>query len=186
MTCSTGPDGARSVFVAQAVGDQHILAGFDCGKPELDLWLRDSARHAERHRTCRTFVWHTGDNAVVAYFSLAAHLIERAVLPRGLAHGAPTQIPAVLLARLALDKTLHGQGLGGVLLADALGRAVEAGLRIGVRFILVDAIDDQAAGFYRAHGFTPVPGDPHRLVRKASSIAADLGITSEDGPIRPH
>lgn len=171
------------MFVTQALGDQHQVARFDCGKPELDQWLHDSARHAERHRTSRTFVWHTGDNLVVAYYSLAAHLIERTVLPRGLAHGAPTQIPAVLLARLALDKTLHGQGLGGVLLADALGRAVDAGLRIGVRFVVVDAIDDQAAGFYRAHGFKPVPHDPYRLVRKASSIAADLGATGEDrGP----
>lgn len=170
----------EKVFVTQALGDHHQLAGFDCGKPELDLWLRDSARHAERHRTCRTFVWHSGDGVVVAYFSLAAHLIERAILPRGLAHGAPTQIPAVLLARLALDKTLHGRGLGGVLLADALTRAVEAGLRIGVRFVVVDAIDDQAGRFYRAHGFKPVPSDSSRFVRKVSAIDADLAEADDD------
>jgi len=112
-------------------------------------------------------------------------LIDRAVLPRGLAHGAPTQIPAVLLARLALDKTLHGRGLGGVLLADALRKAVDAGLRVGVRFVVVNAIDDSATGFYRAHGFKPIPDDPHRLVRKARSIAADLDIAGEsDGYMR--
>jgi GNAT superfamily N-acetyltransferase len=169
------------MFVTQPFGDQHKLTGFDCGKPELDLWLRNSARHTERYRTSRTFVWHTGDDVVVAYYSLAAHLIGRAVLPRGLAHGAPEQIPAVLLARLALDKTLHGRGLGGVLLADALRKAVEAGLRVGVRFVVVDAIDDQAAGFFGAHGFKPIPNDPHRLVRKASSIAADLDMADGGG-----
>ena len=136
--------------------------------------MRRQTRLNQRHRTSRTFVWHTGDDVVVAYYSLAAHLIGCAVLPRGLAHGAPAQIPAVLLARLALDKTLHGRGFGGVLLADALRKAVGAGLRVGVRFVVVDAIDDHAAGFYRAHGFKSIPVDPHRLVRKASSIAADL------------
>jgi GNAT superfamily N-acetyltransferase len=166
-------------FHTQALADYHRLTAFDCGKPELDLWLRDSARHAESHRTCRTFIWHRGDNVVVAYFSLAAHLIERRTLPKKLAHGSPNQIPAVLLARLALDKTLHGQGLGGVLLSDALSRAITAGTHLGVRFVIVDAIDDQTAAFYRAYAFTPIPDDPHRLVHKASSIAADLASASE-------
>jgi len=169
-------------FVTEALADGHRLTSFDCGKPELDLWLRDSARHAEAHRTSRTFVWHEGDGVLVAYFSLAAHLIERETLSKKLSHGAPAQIPAVLLARLALDKTLHGRGLGGVLLADALAYAVTAGRHVGVRFVVVDvidAIDDQAAAFYQAHGFTSVPGDAQRLVRKLSSIAADL---ADDGP----
>jgi GNAT superfamily N-acetyltransferase len=161
-------------FFTEALNDEHRLTAFDCGKPELDLWLRDSARHAEAHRTCRTFVWHAGDGVVLAYFSLAAHLLERDVLSKSLGRGAPAQIPAVLLARLALDKTLQGQDLGGVLLFDALSRAISAGTHIGVRFVAVDAVDDTAAAFYQAHGFKPVPADSHRLVRKATSITADL------------
>jgi GNAT superfamily N-acetyltransferase len=165
-------------FVTEAIGDSHRLTGFDCGKPELDLWLRESARHAENHRTARTFVWHPGDGVVVAYFSLAAHLIQRAELSKKLAHGNPTQIPAVLLARLALSKHLHGRGLGGVLLVDALARAVAASMSVACRFVVVDAIDDGAAAFYQAHGFVPVPGDHQRLVRKISDIADDLGAES--------
>ncbi len=161
-------------FVTESLNDRHRLTAFGCGKPELDLWLRDSACHAEAHRTCRSFVWHTGDSVVVAYFSLAAHLIERDMPSRSLGHEAPSQMPAVLLARLALDRTLHGHRLGGALLADALARAVAAGRNVGVRFVVADAIDDHAAAFYRAHGFTPVPDDRQRLVRKASAIAADL------------
>jgi GNAT superfamily N-acetyltransferase len=161
-------------FIEEALRDRHRLTGFDCGKPELDLWLRASATHAESHRTSRTFVWHAGDDAVVAYYSLAAHLLERDVLPRRLAHGAPAQIPAILLARLALDRTLHGQGLGGELLATALRRAVTASLAIGVRFVVVDAMDDAAADFNTAHGFRAVPDDSYRLVRKVSDILADI------------
>jgi GNAT superfamily N-acetyltransferase len=161
-------------FLPQAIGESHRLTGFECGKPELDMWLRDSARHAEGHRTARTFVWHTGDEAVVAYYSLAAHVIEREELGSKLGRGNPARIPAILLARLALDKSLHGRGFGGVLLADALSRAVAASLNVACRFVVVDATDADAAGFYQAHGFTPVPGDALRLVRKISDIAADL------------
>jgi GNAT superfamily N-acetyltransferase len=165
---------AADGFLTEAINGGHRLTAFDCGKPELDLWLRDSARHAENHRTARTFVWHAGDRVVMAYFSLAAHLIERDELSKKLARGNPAQIPAVLLARLALDKTLHGRGLGGVLLSDALSRAVLAGTSVGCRFVVVDAIDNGAAAFYQAYGFTPVPNEPHRLVRKVSDIATDL------------
>lgn len=161
-------------FVAEALNQGHRLTAFDCGKPELNRWLHDSAHHAESHRTSRTFVWHAGDRVVVACYSLAAHLLERDTLPKRLGRGAPAQIPAVLLARLAVDKTLHGKRLGGRLLTEALFRAVLAGRQVGVRFVVVVAIDEQAAGFYRAHGFTPLPDDGHRLVRKASSIAANI------------
>jgi GNAT superfamily N-acetyltransferase len=77
-------------------------------------------------RTARTFGWHAEDELVVAYFSLAAHLVVRAELPPKVARGAPEAIPAVLHARLALDRSLHRRGLGGELLLDALSRAVQA------------------------------------------------------------
>jgi GNAT superfamily N-acetyltransferase len=125
-------------------------------------------------RTARTFVWHTGDDLVVTYFSLAAHLVVRAV-SRKLARGAPDAIPAVLLARLALDRSLHGQGLGGELLLDALSRAVQASDVAAARLVVVDAIDEAAVAFYEHHGFTAVPGNRQRLVQKISDIAAALG-----------
>lgn len=162
-------------FVSEALGEGHDLTPFDSGQPALDSWLRHSAAHAERMRTARTFVWHAGDRRVVATFSLAAHLVVRAELPRRIGRGSPDTIPAVLLARLALDRTLHGQGLGGELLWDALSRAVAASRLAAARVIVVDAIDTAAARFYQHHGFFPVPGDPHRLIQKISDVAAALG-----------
>lgn len=161
-------------FVSEALRKTHDLTSFESGQPALDDWLRRSAAHAERMRTARTFVWHAGDRRVVAYFSLAAHLVVRAEMPRRIGHGSPDTIPAVLLARLALDRTLHGQGLGGELLWDALSRAVAASRLAAARVIVVDAIDTQAAGFYQHHGFVPVPGNTHRLVQKISDVAAAL------------
>lgn len=169
-------------FIDLAFNAAHSTDRFGCGKPELDLWLRESALHAERNRTCRTFGWADDDGEVVAYYSLAAHLLRRDGISRRLGRGSPNEIPAVMLARLALDRTLHGQGLGGVLLADALERAVLAGSSVGARFIVVDAVDDGAATFYIKHGFVQVPDVAHRLVQKMSSVAASLAEPTDGRP----
>lgn len=161
-------------FISETLSEDHDLTLFESGQPALDDWLRQSAAHAERMRTARTFVWHGGDRRVVAYFSLAAHLVVRAEMPRRISRGSPDSIPGVLLARLALDRTLHGQGFGGELLGDALSRAVAASRLAAARMIVVDAIDDAAARFYEHHGFVAVPGNPHRLVQKIRDVAAAL------------
>jgi len=159
-------------FVSEAVNEQHDAAYFDSGKPDFDNWLQQHARTTEARRTGRTFVWQE-NGRIVAYYTVAAHLLVRGDLPRALGRGNPAQIPAVLLARLALDKTLHGQGLGGVLLADALRRIVVATQTVAARFVVVDAIDEAAHRFYGHHGFRAIP-DTMRLVQKISDVAAAL------------
>jgi len=139
--------------------------------------LHSSALTADRSGTARTFVWADGTQAV-AYFSLCPHELRRDALPRGLAHGAPQSIPSLLLARLALHEELQGRRLGGQLLVDALTRAVTAVTAAGGRFIVVDALDDDAADFYVHHGFKNLPGLGHRLVMKASDAARSLGLGS--------
>ena len=159
---------------SQHLSAAHELAAFDSGTVALDDWLRRSARHAEAANTGRTYVWvEPGSRAVVGYFTLAAHLLRRADVPQGIGRGSPEVIPAILLARLALDRSLHGKGLGGELLLDALERAVDASTRAAPRFIVVDAIDEAAVHFYRRFGFRSWP-DSHRLLRKTSEVAAAL------------
>jgi GNAT superfamily N-acetyltransferase len=157
-------------FISEALGEHHDTRHFDSSKPSLDTWLQQHARTTEARRTGRSFVWQD-DGRVVAYYTIAAHLLVRDDLPRALGRGNPAQIPAVLLARLALDKTLQGQGLGGALLADALERIVIATQTVAARFVVVDAIDQGAHGFYRHHGFRDIPGTM-RLVQKISDVAA--------------
>ncbi len=161
-------------FVSEALEEQHDLTDFDCGLDPLNRWLVRHALHAQRMRTARTFVWHRRDGLVRAYFSLAAHLVVRSELPKRVGRGAPDSIPSVLLARLALDTSLKGQGLGGELLWDALSRACAAADIAAARLVVVDAIDAKAASFYRHHGFQPVPSNPHRLVQKVTDIARAL------------
>jgi GNAT superfamily N-acetyltransferase len=159
-------------YQSERLGSSHDVSGFRCGHEVLDVWLREHAATAQAKRTSVTYVWTRGDALVVAYYSLAPHLIENAELPHRLGRGYPRQIPAILLARLALAEELHSSGLGGVLLHDALTRAVAASQQVGGRYVVVDAIDDDAQRFYQHFGFTATPR-PERLVRKVSDIEAD-------------
>jgi hypothetical protein len=87
-------------YVSETLADHHKLDRFDSGSGALDGWLHDHARHAQAMRTARSFVWHGGDRVVVAYFSLASHLVVRAELPAKIGRGSPDAIPAVLLVGL--------------------------------------------------------------------------------------
>lgn len=163
-------------FVSEGLSERHQTGSFRSGVAELDRWLVESALHAQSMRTARTFVWHERDLRVLAYFSLAAHVIARADLSAKLGRGSPDRIPAILLARLALDQRLQGSGLGGELLWDALSRGAAASQLAGARVVVVDALDARAASFYLHHGFQAVPGNAFRLVQKMSDIAAALGL----------
>lgn len=122
-------------------------------------------------------MWTAGDARVVAYYSIAPTQIVRGDLSRGQTGGF-TVVPAYLLARLALDKSLQGQGLGSQLLIDALEVIVKASRRSGGRLIVVDAIDDAAVAFYRRHDFEPVKNDDRRLVMKIATARQALGTVS--------
>lgn len=153
--------------------ERHDAAALDSGQGDLDSWLRDHAAGAEARRVARTFVWCREDGTVVGYYSLSGHLLVRSTLPKSVGHGSPVEVPAVLLARLALDASLHGQGVGGALLADALERVVAATAVVAARFVVVDALDETAVGFYEHHAFRRIPGTL-RLVQKVSDITAAL------------
>ena len=161
-------------FRSEELRENHDRARFVSGNPALDAWLRDHALHASAMNTGRTFVWQIGDDVVVAYFTLAAHLVDRQAVSKRVGRGSPSVIPAILLARLALDRSLQGEGLGAELLWDALSRAVAANRQAAARLVVVDAVDAGAGSFYRHFGFEPIPDNELRLVQKLSSIEAGL------------
>lgn len=159
---------------------RHQLDSLDSGEPAVDDWLREHAAGAEARRVARTFVWCRADEVVVVgYYSLAGHRLARGDLPKGIGRGSPAEVPAVpevpavLLVRLAIDASLQGQCLGGALLADALMRVVAATELVAGRFVVVDALHEDAATFYEHHGFRRI-ADTLRLVQKISSVARAL------------
>ena len=155
---------------------EHDLGPFDCGNAEFTEWLQRHSHHATARGT-RTFVLVDERIGVVAgYFAIAPHLVEREEIPRRIGRGAPRQIPAILLAKLALDRSIHGHGLGSELLVRALGTIVESARVAGGKLVVVDAIDDVAGRFYEHHDFEAVPSSASRFVKKLSTVADALGL----------
>jgi len=112
---------------------------------------------------------------VVGYYSLSAGSVRKEESPARVAKGlAKHPIGVILLARLAVNRNVRGAGLGKTLLADALTRALTAADAIGARAILVHAIDDEAAAFYRKFGFEPSPLDPKQLMLLMKDLRATL------------
>ena len=145
----------------------HELAPFDCSVESLDTWLKRHARAADGAGSARTFVTTDAEQAkrVVGYHALTVASVERVAATTRVAKGMSRHaIPCVLLARLAIDRTVQRRGLGAWLLRDAMTRAVAAAEEIGIRALLVHALDDNAAAaFYRRHGFESSRTDSHNL-----------------------
>jgi GNAT superfamily N-acetyltransferase len=108
---------------------------------------------------------------VVGYHALTAAGIEREAATARVIKGMPQYpIPVVLLARLAVDRSVASRGLGSWLLRDAMLRTLTASEAIGVRALLVHAIDEGARGFLR-HGLEPSPTDSMQLMILIKDIA---------------
>jgi GNAT superfamily N-acetyltransferase len=116
-----------------------------------------------------------GSHDVVAYYSLSAHAVPRDEAPSRIGRGVPDPAPAARLAKLALDRSLHGRRLGDVLLVDALARVVEASESgPAVRAIVVDAATDRGRALYARFGFVAAGGRDDRMIVRAESIAKGL------------
>jgi len=162
----------------ERLGAHHDVTGFASGKEELDSWLRRHAVAAQQMDSARTFLLVRGGegagNRVAGYFSLTMGSVLRAEAPPRLVRGLPAYpVGMVLPARLAVDRSERGKGLGALLLAEALRKAVAAGEAAAARFVVVNAIDE-AAKFYAHHGFIAAPGHPLRLYRRMKDIRASL------------
>lgn len=158
----------------ERLGAAHDLSAFRSGNDALDAWLRDHALASQRMDSARTFVL-IQQGHVVGYFSLTMGSVLRSDAPRRLVRGLPAYpVGVALLARLAVDARHQGEGLGGLLLAEALRKAVAAGEAAAARLVVVDAIDDAAGRFYAHHGFLSVPEHPMRLCRRTKDIRASL------------
>jgi len=131
----------------------------------LNEWLQRLAGQYERRDLARTYVAvRPGEAKVLGYYAISNHQVTYEALPQDQAKGLPAiDIPVVLLGRLAVDKTVQGQGLGEYLLIDALRRADHISRHIGVRAVEVHAIDEDARHFYLNYGFVSLLDDRRHL-----------------------
>jgi GNAT superfamily N-acetyltransferase len=140
----------------------HEREQFDCGRGELNLWLRRIARQHQDKGLSRTYV--AADEAaparILAYYALTLTEIDANELPAEARRRFPRRIPGVRLGRLAVERGNQGKGLGSLLLVDAIERTRRVRQEAGGVGLFVDAIDEAAAGFYLKHGFSASPDNP--------------------------
>jgi GNAT superfamily N-acetyltransferase len=135
----------------------HDATSFDCGIEPLNEYLRKYALLNHQNRSARTYVA-LRDDRLVAFYTLAAGSVNREALPSRMAQGlGKYPVPVTLLARLAVDLSERGRGLGKGLLKDALLRAFHASELVGSRAIVTHAKDEAAKAFYQRFDFVPSP-----------------------------
>ncbi|MBK5220778.1 MAG: GNAT family N-acetyltransferase [Thermoleophilia bacterium] len=166
---------------------RHEVDNFECGREQLDRWLRAYAGQGQRRDTARTFVvCRRGQIAVVGYYTLVASQVEHANATSGVRRGVSKHfpIPVGLIARLAVDRSEQDAGLGRSLLLDALRRTDHASRSVAMRAVLVHALDTQAAAFYARFGFKPASAEPLTLMVPLEAVRRTLGTTTDEKPTR--
>jgi GNAT superfamily N-acetyltransferase len=160
-------------LVIEPLNPTHDRTGFQCGVEALDRYLKRQARQDIKRRISRVFVATKSDNPkpVIGYYTLSTLSIELNRLPEKLARKLPKHpVPAALIGRMAVGNAAQGQGVGKMLLADAIKRTLAASDQIAIYAMVVDAINDNAKGFYEQFGFTHLSDYSPRLFLPLISI----------------
>lgn len=131
-----------------------VRDGFTSGAGELDEWLAKYAWQNQQANNAITYVITDGER-VVGYYAITMSAVAKLDAPTEMQKGRPSQIPCILLARLAVDQAHQGEGLGWELLRDALLRAVQLSSSIGAAAVLVHCRDETAKEFYLRNGDFP-------------------------------
>jgi GNAT superfamily N-acetyltransferase len=147
--------------------DMHDRAGFTCGVESLDRYIKTQAGQDVRRKANAVFVLSkpAEPTRILGYYTLCAMALAQGDVPEAAGKHVPRYplVSATLIGRLAVAKDHQGHGFDAVLLADALQRAFDSASTVGSSMVVVDALDETAAGFYAAHGFVRLP-DSLRLV----------------------
>lgn len=156
----------------------HDVDRFECGREQLDRWLRAYAGQGQRRDTARTFVvCRQGETDVVGYYTLVSSQVAQDEATTEVQSGTSQHfpIPVCLIARLAIDRSEQGAGLGRSLLLDALQRIDRASRSVAMRAVLVHALDKKAAEFYTRFGFKPTGSEPLTLMVPLEAVRRTLG-----------
>lgn len=153
----------------------HELGDFDCGQEDLNRFLRRQAWSSQQSNSAQTYVL-ARDLKVLGYYSLAVSAVSYDAATDRVKKGQGRhRVPVILLARLAVDRSVQRQGLGAALLKDALVRTAGAAATVGARALLVHAKDSDAKAFYESFDFEPSPSDPCHLLLIMKDLQRRLG-----------
>lgn len=148
----------------EPLAPHHDRAAFSCGVPSLDVYLQRQARQdVKRDLSACYILCVSGSPEIIGYYTLTATSIEVIELPTELSKmaGRYRRVGAALLGRLAVDTRYAGQGMGSLLLLNAMRRTLRSGMAFKV--MVVDALNEQAARFYEKFDFQRFQDDPLHL-----------------------
>ena len=163
-------------ILIEPLGKQHQRAEFTCGQSELDDWFHRRASQDDRRNIARVFVALNDTRDVIGFYILSSFTLSLDDVPDEIARKLPRYdaIPAALIGRLARDTRVRGQGIGELLLADAVRRILGAGKMLAVFAIVVEAKEQGAIGFYNEFGFRSFPLQQNRMFLLTSTASAAL------------
>ena len=152
-------------FHVEPLESDHDRAGFSCGVEALDNYLKKQARQDVKKRVAAVFVLTPDGETVAGYYSLSQFSVDLGMLPQDITKRLPRYpiVPSTLIGRLAVSTEFRGQGLGELLLMDALHRSLALSRQIASAAVIVDAKDERAMSFYRKYGFLELPSIAGRL-----------------------
>lgn len=163
-----------SVFATALLNNAQQRQNFTCGTALLDNYLRHQAGQDVKRKLAAVFILEGEDHSIKGYYTLSSDSLSRRNIPEDILKKLPpayANLPVTLLGRLAVDQSFHGQGLGAVLLIDALKRSYETAVgSIGSMAVVVDPIDGKARSFYLKYGFIDLP-DSGRMFIPMGTIA---------------
>ncbi len=152
----------------EPVAKRHNRKGFNCGQADLNGFLAKYARQAHESGASKTYVAvdNAGNPAILGYYTLSPAQIDFNLAPEAVrpAGGGRHAIGGFRLGRLAVAKTLQGQGLGGELLMAAARRCIQVSTQVGGSLLLIDAKDRRAADWYKSYGALEIPKAPLSLI----------------------
>ena len=158
----------------EPIGRHHDRRSFDCGVADLNAYLRRYARQNHESGGAKTFlaVPPVEPARILGYYSISPGAIEFARVPTGLTKKIGRYpVPVFRLARLAVDRSVQGRGLGAELLLAAGERALAVAMEVGGVALAIDAKDESAARWYERFGAMPLLDDPMKLVLPLVVIA---------------
>lgn len=155
---------------------RHRREDFDWGSPELNDYLRHTARQHTDKDLSRTevLVDNGAPEVILGYVTMSLAEIVTDDLPPRYAKKYPAKAHGVKLARLAVTTSRQRQGLGALMMVHAMRRALQVADSTGIIGLFVDAKDEVASRYYRRFGFLPLPDDPHKLFMPLTTLRQAL------------
>ena len=165
-------------YLTIPLNSNHKKEFFTCGNQLLDNYLKRQANQDKKRKLAACFILAGDDEHVKGYYTLSSASIHRSILPDIIIKKLPPSykdLPTTLLGRLAVDNSYKGQGIGELLLIDALKRSYNTSVEsVGSMAVIVDPIDKDATGFYLKYDFILLP-DSGRMFLPMTTIAGLFG-----------